>query len=302
MSVKTVLLMGAGGSLGTPTLQELKAVFTTTVLTRQSSKSTFPSDVKVITVPDDYPEADLVEAFKGQDAVVSTISTFSAEVQRRFADAAVKAGVKRFIPAEFGSDTEPAGVAEMIPSIWGAKGETLEYIKKRAAESSMTWTAIGCGGFFDWMFTFTGGHFGHLDLANKKAMVFDDGEAKFSMSNLAQVAKAVTKTLQHLEETEDKYILVHSFLITQNQLVAALEKVTGAKYAVTNEDSKKWFEEWVPKAKAGDQTGIYNTIWGVAVTDSDFTTRPTFANKTLGLEDEDLEESLRTVLKKMGTI
>ncbi|MCJ1329506.1 hypothetical protein MMC10_006186 [Thelotrema lepadinum] len=301
MSIKTVLLIGAGGSLGAPTLAALTPLFTTTVLTRESSKSTFPSDIRVITVPDSYPEPDLVAAFKGQDAVVSTIGTFSSAIQTRFADAAVAAGVKRFIPAEFGSDTEAPGVAELLPSIWGVKKEALDYVKAKAAESEgkMSWSAIGCGAYFDWAFTATKGHFAHLDLTAKKAMVFDDGEAKFSVSNLSQVAKAVAQTLVHAEETRDRFVFVQSFLVTQNELVAALEKVTGDKFEVTREDSRTWMEVNVPKAKEGDMTGVFNTIWGVCVTDSDFTKKVDFANGMLGLEDEDLEESLRAALKKM---
>jgi uncharacterized protein YbjT (DUF2867 family) len=47
--------------------------FNVTVLARKGSKATFPSSVKVATV--DYSDlASLTEAFRGNDAVVSTVA------------------------------------------------------------------------------------------------------------------------------------------------------------------------------------------------------------------------------------
>ena len=296
MSIRNVILIGAGGSLGTPVLQELKKSFNTTILTRQSSKSTFPSDVKVITIADDYPESDLVAAFEGQDAVVSTITSFGTSTQKRFTDAAVKAGIKRFVPAEFGSDSENyPELVDMAPAVWGAKKEQLDYIKSK----DLPWTAIANGAFFDWLFTFTKGHFGQIDFDKKTMTIFDDGNAKFSATNTGQVARAVAKALLKPEETKNRFLFIQSFSISQNQLHAALEKVTGDKFAVTKVESKKWFAENVPKAQAGDQGAIFNTLWGVSSTQSDFTNKPQFANGLLGLEEEDFEESLRDALKKM---
>lgn len=199
MATKTVLLIGAGGSLGTPTLQELQKSFTVTVLTRESSTTTYPSTVRVITVLDSYPESDLEAAFAGQDAVVSTITTTSTSVQKRFVDAAIKAGVKRFIPGEFGGDTESDENVAMAPGVWGPKRELLDYLKAKAnseaGSGGLTWTAIGNGMFFDWAFLVTKGHFLQLDLGEGTALVLDDGDRKFSVTNLAQVARAVVRVL-----------------------------------------------------------------------------------------------------------
>jgi hypothetical protein len=57
--------------------------------------------VRVITVPDDYPEADLIAAFRGQDVVVNALTSTSVAEQYRFVDAAV-AGIKRYVPSEYG--------------------------------------------------------------------------------------------------------------------------------------------------------------------------------------------------------
>ena len=301
MAIKTVLLIGAGGSLGAPVLTELqKQHFTVTVLTRESSNSTFPSSVKVVRVPDDYPEADLVAAFQGQDAVVNTISTVNTSTQDAFVDAAVKAGVKRFIPAEFGTDAEEPELAKLVP-VWAQKNASLEYIKEKAAASggAFSWTAIQNGAFFDWAFTVTKGTFWHLDLNAKKMLVFDDGNARFAATNLAQVARAVANTLLKEEEMKNKYLLIQSFAFTQNELLAALEKITGDKFERETVATKDFLAEHVPGSQKGEFEHMMNVVWAIGVTDSEFDKRPTFANKLLGLEEEDLETSLREALAKM---
>lgn len=84
--------------------QILKAGFEVTVLTRPTSNHTFPSNVKVVAV--DYDNFDnLVAALRGQDALISTLGSAAFNKQLLLVKAAAEAGVKRFIPSEFGSDT-----------------------------------------------------------------------------------------------------------------------------------------------------------------------------------------------------
>ncbi|PMB63464.1 hypothetical protein BM221_010684 [Beauveria bassiana] len=70
--IKNVMVMGAGGLFGTQVFAALSldTSFTLSILTRKSSKSTFPAQYKVFQVDDDYPLSQLIEAFQGQDALV----------------------------------------------------------------------------------------------------------------------------------------------------------------------------------------------------------------------------------------
>ncbi|MCJ1334434.1 hypothetical protein MMC10_011144 [Thelotrema lepadinum] len=301
MSIKTVLLIGAGGSLGSYVLSSLQKSFTVTILTRQSSKSVFPPGLKVITVPDSYPVPDLVSAFTGQDAVVSTITTANFSVQKHFVDAAAQAGVRRYVPAEFGSDTYDGKLSELVPAIYGEKVAQMKHLEAACERSGgrMSWTAMATGAFFDWMFSVSRGAFGHIDLAARKAEVFDDGEKRFSVTNMAQIAVAFRRALEREEETRNRFLLIQSFVTTQNEIVKVLEKVVGAKWEVEKVDSKKFMEEHIAKAQTGDHDAMYNVIWGVCVTNSDWTRDKKFANELLGLEEEDLEESLRLALANL---
>ena len=148
--IKNVIVIGAGGHLGTyllPTLQS-DGRFNVSVLARNSSKSTFPSSVKVYNINDDYPDNDLVKAFTGQDAVICVISGFAIKEQNRFIDAAVKASVKRFVPSEFGSDTSNDKIEATVPSVMGPKLASERYLKEKERDG-LTWTAIVTGPFFE---------------------------------------------------------------------------------------------------------------------------------------------------------
>ena len=138
----------AGGNLGPAILNALDKdpQFTVSVLSRKTSKSTFPSHIKVHQIDDSYPEDQLLSAFKGQDAIVSTIN--AATNQHVIIEAAVKAGVKRYIPSEFGGDTTNAKVVEVVP-VFKGKLAVVDSLKKQES-NGLSWTALVTGPFFDW--------------------------------------------------------------------------------------------------------------------------------------------------------
>ena len=70
------------------------------VLARDSSTSSFPSQVAAVHKVDFDNQDALVQVLKGQDAVVSCLPFAAMEDQPKLIDAAAKAGVKRFIPSE----------------------------------------------------------------------------------------------------------------------------------------------------------------------------------------------------------
>lgn len=126
----------------------LDAKFTVTVITRKISSGNFPSGVRVQKTDFTSPES-LAEAFKNQDAVVDAGP--GQTEQHSLIDAAVKAGVKRWIPSEFGVNTRLLGDSE-IGQILSPKIKTVDYLKTVAAVNpSFTWTGLSTGWFFDWV-------------------------------------------------------------------------------------------------------------------------------------------------------
>ena len=140
----------AGGNLGPAILKALDqdSHFVVSVLSCKSSSATFPSHIKVRKVGDDYPENELLDAFKGQDAVVSVVGFAATLTQKSLIDASIKAGVKCFIPAEFG--TKP-NIQESGSSVrlHAQKEEVARYLRSQEGKGT-TWSAIYPGPFLDW--------------------------------------------------------------------------------------------------------------------------------------------------------
>lgn len=126
--------------------------FTVSVLARQSSTSTaYPASIRVFKVDDSYPVPQLRDAFAGQDAVICVISLKNIPEQLKFIECAVDAGVKVFIPAEFGGNKEVTGGmqhGEELPS-HGGKDVVLDHLRKAEAKG-LSWTAVATGPFVDW--------------------------------------------------------------------------------------------------------------------------------------------------------
>lgn len=140
----------ASGNVGKPLVSALLGAggFTVTALTRRGSSATFPSEVKVQSIDDNYPSDQLLAAFKGQDAVINLLPPTDPNQHNSIADAAAEAGVQRYIPSEFGSDTSSPKVVALVP-IFAGKNQTTGYLKTKES-SGLTWTAVVNGAFFDW--------------------------------------------------------------------------------------------------------------------------------------------------------
>lgn len=117
------------------------------MITRSSSSATFPAGVKVIKT--EYTLEHLTEALRGQDAVLCLISASALDLEAVIVDAAAAAGVKWFIPSEFGHDTTDEGLVSMLPVLKGKTRITAQLDSKAA--QGLHWTAIVTGLFLDWV-------------------------------------------------------------------------------------------------------------------------------------------------------
>ena len=122
--------------------------YTVSVLSRQGTKATFPSHVAVHQVSDEYAEEDLIPILKGQDAVISMIRPSMQEENKRLINASVKAGLRRFIPGEFGSNSASQSARDAVP-FFQKKLDLVNYLRGKESEG-LTWTSVICGAFFDW--------------------------------------------------------------------------------------------------------------------------------------------------------
>jgi hypothetical protein len=197
--------------------------FNVTVLSR-SSTNNFPAHVKVAEVDYDKPNS-LLQALKGQDAIICTFSFEAIPSQRLLIDAAIASGVKRFIPSEFGMNLRNEK-ARKLPAYRG-RVDIEDYLDEKAPGTQLTYTIMNCGYILD--FGIRRGSI--FDLKTHTARIADGGNKVFSASRLETVAKAVTGVLEYPEETANRSVFVQDIATTQNELISMAAKFThGSKW------------------------------------------------------------------------
>jgi hypothetical protein len=94
-------------------------------------------------------------------------------------------------------------------------------------------------------------------LKTQSAVIWDSGDNKFSVTNVATVGNALVNALQRPAETENKYLYVASFTVSQNQILDALEKATKSKWKVSHTTWQEMVKEGEEKLKEGDYYGYF---------------------------------------------
>lgn len=125
----------------------------------------------------------------------------------------------------------------------------------------------------------------------------------FSGTNLSTIGKTVVAILspKYIDETKNKEVFVASHTVSQSQILAGFEKISGEKWAVEKIDSRPVHERALASLKAGDYG--FGTIGPLILT---FTFGANLGglsdisgklwNEKLGLPKEDLEQDLKDIL------
>ena len=283
MSPTRVVLAGATGNLGIPVLEALlEATFAVTVLSRTGGNSSRLEAHPHLTISEvDFQSVQsLTPALRGIDVVVSCMATLAIGSQNALIDAAVAAGVKRFIPAEFGMDSLNAQCMRL--PVCAPKAATQKYLQKKSnAKQGFSWTGIANGLFLDW-----GLKVGFIvDPAKHTATLYNGGDVPFSTTNLADVAKAVVAVINNQEKTVNRLLYIHSAVTTQNKLIQYAKDKDNEEWQVTSKSTEPIRQESFIALEKGD---LMDAMDGFCVTASwdteygcDFSAR--LDNELLGL-------------------
>ncbi|KAH7025328.1 hypothetical protein B0J12DRAFT_733140 [Macrophomina phaseolina] len=296
--IKNVALLGASGIPGPFILKELLASpLNVTVISRVDSKATFPPGTTVIRADYTSP-ASLRAALANQDAVVSLLGhTAYTTTQKLAIDAAAAAGVRRFIPSEFGVDTSSDEVVARVPFV-RAKREVVEYLRGKEGEG-LEWTAVITGTFFDW--GLWQGWFG-FDLERREVMLWDGGEAVWAATELDVVGKALVGLLGRREayaRARNGYVYVAGQVTSQREVWGVLERVTGERFVVaTQVDAEEHAERVRREMAEGKMANALDLLKAVTfdkrrklgVWEQDW-------SKVLRLPKLDLEQTVREVVE-----
>ncbi|KZZ97379.1 NAD(P)-binding domain protein [Moelleriella libera RCEF 2490] len=232
--LKNVAVAGASGSLGSVVFKKLvdSGLFDkVTALRRPGSGSGAAAPagnakVQVVDVDVDFSSVDaLTAALQGHDAVIALFGATSLGLQTALIDASIRAGVQRFLPSEFGSDLQNPHNRTLLPFLQKVEVET--YLEKKARECpSFSYTFVYNGAFLDWGLE----HDFLLDVSEGgEPTIFDGGDLPFNATTLDTVASGVVGVLAHaVAETRNRAVYIGDFKTTQNELLAAAQRVMAA--------------------------------------------------------------------------
>jgi uncharacterized protein YbjT (DUF2867 family) len=160
----------------------------------------------------------LDKACAGKDAVISALGGGQLMQQEALLHAAKAAGVKRFIPSEFGVDPHAAGPGAC--DLFDAKAA----IQRMIFDSGIQYTMIYTGGFME----FWAGGLGQLgnNVASGTVDLFGDGNVKASMISLPDIARFTVAILDDPEMT-NKEVRITANVATQERLIRTWEELSG---------------------------------------------------------------------------
>lgn len=191
--------------------------FEVTVLARARPKDDI-AGVRVVVVDFANHEA-LTAALEGHDAVVSSLSRAAIPSQASLIDAAIAAGVQRFIPSEFGANLQNENARQL--AAYQNKVRVEEYLERKAAETNITYTYVYINSLLDW--SMKAGVL--LDRTRQIVPLYDGGTNRVSMSTIPSTAQAVVGVLANPSETSNRAVHVHATIISQRELLGYVKEL-----------------------------------------------------------------------------
>jgi hypothetical protein len=255
-----IALAGATGNLGIPILKALlDAGFPVTVLSRNGGNAavlTPHPKIAIKKVNFDSVES-LTSALHGVDVVISCVATLAIGSQNPLIDASVAAGVRRFIPAEFGMDSANELCAQL--PVCAPKVDTQKYLQEMSKSNpNFTYTAIANGLFLDWGLKMNL----ILNMAEHSAILYNGGNVPFSTTNLTDVATAVLGVIRHQPQTANRIVYIHSALVTQNELIQYAKEIDGKDWKTDIQDTEDTRKESLVELAKGPQGDIDAAMLG----------------------------------------
>lgn len=291
-SVKNIAIVGAGGNIGgTIANALLKAgIFHVTAITRPDSSSVIPPGLNIVKTS--YEHASLVNALKGQDALIITMNVMAPpDSQNKLIDAAVEAGVKYVMPSEWGADVGNMEQVSKDMFVYDSLMSVRNHLEKTGAQ----WIAIACSFWYEFSLAGTEIRYG-FDLDRKTVTLFGDGDVKINTSTWPQVGRAVAAVFAEPEKFKNRSVHINSFYVSQKDMLESVERVTGEKFTITTEPVQERYMRGVQMLQQGNMAGF-----GIGMYTRGFFPDGALSfeveNEALGLPKEDFDEATRVAVE-----
>ena len=218
MEKKHVAVIGATGQVGTPLTRGLLSLgHDVTIITRKVQRDAKLEEfeqqgAKIAVCPDMHDVDALAELLAGVDTLVASVPGSQPVIEQSeplWLEAAVKAGVKRFVPTEFGVHTQALEMGA------GVVFDNKKRFHDLLLSSGIGWTLFYNGGIFDYF------------LPNlrffRKITTFGDLNLPIYTHDIEDIgylaAKAVTD-----DRTMNKCVQLDANALSQNEMLALLKQ------------------------------------------------------------------------------
>ncbi|KAJ7214931.1 hypothetical protein GGX14DRAFT_609778 [Mycena pura] len=229
---QTVLLLGATGETGGSILDGLLAdpnSFHVEALVRPSSakkpevKKLSERGVKIRLADIGGALDDLVEALAGADVLISAIDAGGQLAQLQLATAAKQAGVQRFVPCAFITIAPPGGVMALRDS----KEQVYQHIRKLC----LPYTIIDVGYWHQLSVpALPSGRGDYAAPLKPRADIHAGGTAPTMLGDLRDIGRYVALIIKDAR-TLNKYVATYSDVLSENEIFALVEEMSGEKIA-----------------------------------------------------------------------
>lgn len=143
----------------------------------------------------------------------------------------------------------------------------------------------------------------------RKATLFDGGNAPFNSTTMATNGEAIARLLSlprsKLDSYANRFVYVSSFLASQNDILASVQRVTGTKpedWDIGHKTAQEYIQEGKDMIAKGNLMGSRNVLMGLLVTNGNGNYESKIINKELGLPVEDMDEVVKTALQGTGSL
>ncbi|KAJ5353319.1 hypothetical protein N7452_002293 [Penicillium brevicompactum] len=308
--ITKVAIVGAGGNSGIFMTEALLRTgkHTITALVRAGSQNKLPDGVIPKQIDYSRPET-LVEALQGQDALVITLSGGTPhEVDLSLVNAAGEAGVPWILPNEWGPDSANKDLIKDIPIF-----QPKEVIRKAISDlGKSSYISVSTGFWYEWSLAIPQAY--GIDLSNKTATFFDEGETKISTSTWPQVGRTVASLLSLpiqaegacLNSLKNQVVYADSFTVSQRDMLESVFRVTGttqSDWTISKQSAKERYEGGMKDMQNGDRIGFVKSLYtrvfyndGSGNVESKGT-----LNGLLGLPEEDIDEATERAIERSKT-
>jgi hypothetical protein len=137
-------------------------------------------------------------------------------------------------------------------------------------------------------------------MERRHATIVDHGTSRWSATTRSTTGHAVKNAILSPERTSNKYLFIESFNVSQRDILASLQDVTGAKWDVTYHDAEEEKRLALEKLAKGNYSGIptlMRYITCVKGYGGNYMDSEESANKLLSLPAESLDEVLAGLTK-----